>query len=218
MNNPGNEAWIKSQEKVHEATLVSQARSKLLRNSMYPAELSVVHAQIATHSHMMVDLSEQCWWKGVFTRGSFERIVAAGAIHGNHNGKAKDYKLQDTDMAIKIIRTFIFHPLLGNEDVELTAKLFAFSRFTFQNWISQPRYVCKWVELVNGLCVKDVLAMIPAIHREHFTNVNGTSKVQLRQCYTAVDQKGVLHITACGLNGSNHTRQKKQKISKKSNG
>jgi hypothetical protein len=41
MNNPGNEAWIKSQEKVHEATLVSQARSKLLRNSMYP-ELSVV--------------------------------------------------------------------------------------------------------------------------------------------------------------------------------
>ena len=44
MNNPGNEAWIKSQEKVHEATLVSQARSKLLRNSMYP-ELSVVHAQ-----------------------------------------------------------------------------------------------------------------------------------------------------------------------------
>jgi hypothetical protein len=67
MNNPGNEAWIKSQEKVHEATLVSQARSKLLRNSMYP-ELSVVHAQIATHSPMMADLSEQCWWKGVFTR------------------------------------------------------------------------------------------------------------------------------------------------------
>jgi len=30
MNNPGNEAWIKSQEKVHEATLVSQDRSKLL--------------------------------------------------------------------------------------------------------------------------------------------------------------------------------------------
>jgi hypothetical protein len=67
VNNPGNEAWIKSQEKVHEATLVSQARSKLLRNSMYP-ELSVVHAQIATHSPMMADLSEQCWWKGVFTR------------------------------------------------------------------------------------------------------------------------------------------------------
>ena len=67
MKNPGNEAWIKSQEKVHEATLVSQARSKLLRNSMYP-ELSVVHAQIATHSPMMADLSEQCWWKGVFTR------------------------------------------------------------------------------------------------------------------------------------------------------
>ena len=67
MNNPGNEAWIKSQEKVHEATLVSQARSKLLRNSMYP-ELSVAHAQIATHSPMMADLSEQCWWKGVFTR------------------------------------------------------------------------------------------------------------------------------------------------------
>ncbi len=43
-NNPGNEARIKSQEKVHEATLVSQARSKLLRNSIYP-ELSVVHAQ-----------------------------------------------------------------------------------------------------------------------------------------------------------------------------
>jgi hypothetical protein len=64
MNNPGNEAWIKSQEKVHEATLVSQARSKPLRNSMYP-ELSVVHAQIATHSPMMADLSEQCWWKGV---------------------------------------------------------------------------------------------------------------------------------------------------------
>ena len=57
MNNPGNEAWIKikSQEKeVHEATLVSQARSKLLRNSMYP-ELSVVHAQIATHSPMMAE-------------------------------------------------------------------------------------------------------------------------------------------------------------------
>ena len=67
MKNPGNEAWIKGQEKVHEATLVSQARSKLLRNSMYP-ELSVVHAQIATHSPMMADLSEQCWWKGVFTR------------------------------------------------------------------------------------------------------------------------------------------------------
>jgi hypothetical protein len=149
---------------------------------------------------------------------SFERIVAAGAIHGNHNGKTKDYKLQATDMAIKIIRNCFFHPLLGNEDVELTAKLFAFNRFTFQNWISQPRYFCKWVELVNGLCVKDVLAMIPAIHGEHFTNVNGTSKVQLRQCYTAVDQKGIFHITACGLIGSNHTRQKKPKISKKSNG
>jgi hypothetical protein len=150
---------------------------------------------------------------------SFERIVAAGAIHGNHNGKAKDYNLQDKDMAIKIIRIFcFFHPLLGNDFVEMTAKLFTFNRFTFQNWISQPRYFCKWVELVNGLCVKDVLAMIPAIHREYFTNVDGTSKVQLRQCYTAVDEKGVLHITACGLNGSNHTRQKRQKISKKSNG
>ena len=101
---------------------------------------------------------------------SFERIVAAGAIHGNHDGKAKDYNLQDKDMAIKIIRTFyFFHPLLGNENVEMTAKLFAFNRYTFQNWISQSRYFCKWVELVNGLCVKDVLAMIPAIHREHYT-------------------------------------------------
>ncbi len=32
---------------------------------------------------------------------SFERIVAAGAIQGNHDGKAKDYNLQDKDMAIK---------------------------------------------------------------------------------------------------------------------
>ena len=64
MKNPDNEAWIKSQEKVHEATLVSQARSKLLRNSMYP-ELSVAKAHVAIQSQKMADLTEQFWWKGL---------------------------------------------------------------------------------------------------------------------------------------------------------
>ncbi len=36
---------------------------------------------------------------------SFERIVAAGAIYGNHDGKAKDYNLQDKEALRVSIQT-----------------------------------------------------------------------------------------------------------------
>jgi hypothetical protein len=110
---------------------------------------------------------------------------------------------------------FYFHPLLGNQDPQLTATLFDFNLLTFQNWISQPQYYCKWVSFVNGLCIRDVLPMIPADHREHFVNADGDLKVELPKRYAALDKRGVLHVTA---NGSNQTRQQKQKLSKKSDG
>ncbi len=121
----------------------------------------------------------------------FERIVAARAIHGNNKRKAKDYKWQDMDMAIKIIRAFFWISILFS-----AVKMSNWQQnclpsivFTFQNWISQPRYFCKWVELANGLSMKDVLAMTPAIHREHFTyayyhNLSWWDKCQgTNQCY-----------------------------------
>ncbi len=112
--------------------------------SVYP-ELSVVHAQIATHSPMMADLSEQCWWKGVFTR-VLKELLQLERFTATMMGKQKITTYKTRTWRSKSYGLFFFHPLLGNEDVEMTAKLFAFNRFTFQNWISQPRYFCKWVE------------------------------------------------------------------------
>ena len=160
MNNPGNEAWIKSQEKVHEAALVSQARSKLLQNSMYP-ELSVAHAQIATHSPMMADLSEQCWWKGVFTR-VLKELLQLERFTATIMGKQKITNYKTRTWRSKSYGLFFFPSSSRQRRCWNDRKFVCFQSIHFPKLdfaatiLLQVGWVGQW-------------ALIPAIHREHYT-------------------------------------------------
>jgi hypothetical protein len=64
MNNPDNEAWIKAK-----SGEVTRSKQRKLGVSCVSETLCIQNCQlsmlvhVATHSHMMDDVSEQCWWK-----------------------------------------------------------------------------------------------------------------------------------------------------------
>jgi hypothetical protein len=214
MKNPANQAWIEKEEKKNEVTIQNNARNKLLRRSMYP-ELSVVNAKAALQSKTTKEIAEKFWIKREFQK-VLKELIGLERFSRGSTGKQtlSSYKTQTWESKSYGL-FFYFHPLLGNEDSELTAKLFGFNLLTFRNWVTQPQYFCKWVGFVNGLTVADVMSRIPSEYRGNFDHIDGDLKVQLSDQYSHISKSGVLYVTS---SGSNQSRQKKQKLSAKSGG
>lgn len=165
LTNSENKKWVEAQEKRHKAEQNVKDVSRLVRREMF-LELhpEIVELDSAASSSFALKEARQRQLHRTLMKEFLKSFTTTG------KQIIALYCTRTWEHESKAI-FFHFHKSLGNMDQELTCSLFSIDVMTFQNWIKQKRYFCKWVHYVEAFKVSDILPNVLATYRKDYDDV-----------------------------------------------